>query len=62
MKEKTIRTYVNENGILCRETQKDMDKKELKRLHDMLVGSLLKRGQNGKMENYYSKLKIKWKH
>jgi len=24
MKEKTIRTYVNENGILCRETQKDM--------------------------------------
>jgi len=38
---------------------KDMDKKELKRLHDMLVGSLLKRGQNGKMENYYSKLKIK---
>ena len=38
---------------------KDMDKKEFKKLHDTLVESLLKRGQNGEMENYYSKLKIK---
>jgi anaerobic magnesium-protoporphyrin IX monomethyl ester cyclase len=44
-------------GGLTFET-KEMDRAELKRLHDMLVRSLLERGQRGPMENYYSKLSI----
>ncbi len=42
-------------GGLTFET-KDMSKSDLKRLHDLLVTALLRRGQNGHMEDYYKKL------
>ncbi|MFH1521957.1 MAG: radical SAM protein [archaeon] len=44
-------------GGLTFET-KNMDKAELKRLHDLLVTALMKRGQKGHMEDYYAQLNI----